>query len=174
MVGTSNQFVRLENAINDLAACLCAKLMDAHDADPVNVLEPCFCGVVEGANVVNDFFNDCDNNDGMAWVRLQNSYPSLAPGEASTERGNLERLALGADIEIGVQRTVLMNDDGSVDPEQHAAMFHQQNVDMQAVYKAIACCTALRDMGVIGGIWNPIGPQGMTYGGFIVLYTQVA
>lgn len=173
-MSTTNQFVRLEEAVTMLAACLCNALEDATSADPTNQ-QPCFCGVVAGANVVNDMFSECDDRDGYAWVRLQNSYPSLAPGEASTEKGNLDRIALGADIEIGVQRTVLSDpDDLTVSAEQHAVMVHQQMADMQAVYKAVACCTALKDMGVIGGIWNPIGPQGLTYGGFLVLYVQVA
>src|SRR4051794_2463427 len=107
----ADPFTRLSAALTELAACLCAGLDQLAADNPTTILRPCFCGVVVGQNVVNDAFSTCEDADGYAWVRLANSYPSSGPGAVSSEKHNYRPLALAADMEIGVQRTVLADDD---------------------------------------------------------------
>jgi hypothetical protein len=158
-----NHLLRIENVLNELAACLCVGFDDP-DQTP-----PCFCGVVPGDAAINDFLADCEDRDGMAYVRLASVYPAETTGEVSQQVRNL-RLGIGFDIEVGIQRTLVVDSDGTSTPQQQAEMVHQEMLDLATIFKAFGCCVALKEIDVIAGQWTPVGPQGFVYGGTITLF----
>jgi hypothetical protein len=128
-------FDDLATIVTELAGCLCSFMNDAGQT------QPCSCTVMEGTVALNDNFGDCNGKDGLAFVRLATTYPAVNSGEVATEKRNL-RLGLGFDIEIGVERTMLMDDRDAT----------------------------LAEVDVIVGAWTPRGPQGGIYGGSVTIY----
>lgn len=156
-------FDQLQEVVTQLTACLCAGLSDS---------APCSCAPVEGIMAINDNFGD-DCDQGMAWVRLASAYPCEATGEASTRKQNL-KLGLGFDIEIGVERPMLLDeDDGTVSDADHATMVAREIEDMKACFQAVGCCEALKGIDVIVGTWTPRGPQGAVYGGQLTIFGMI-
>lgn len=155
----------------DLAACLCATL------ETEGLPEPCFCGVMPGAQVALDysgcFSDDCGGN-GMAWVRLAGFYQANGPGALATQAGQCG-VGLGVDIEVGVIRCISAGEnDGS--PPSAADMLAAsllQYADMAAMRKAFLCCTTLSLKDTVIGQYTPIGPQGGIVGGTWQIFTVV-
>jgi hypothetical protein len=163
----------MTNRVNDLltgiAACLCAEVNAPTVEKPNGPM--CFCGVIAGQAAVHDLWPDC-THDGMAWVRLALSYPSLALGIQDQSPG-VNRKFVGVDIEIGMVRSYEVESDGSITDTEQARMVLQSTDDMMAMRHVIACCDTLQERDFILGTWTPIGPTGLVYGGAWTLYSQV-
>jgi hypothetical protein len=148
--------------MTELAACLCAQI------ESEGLTRPCFCGVVPGQQVVADFMPDCfggeDALDGMAFVRLATAYPAFAPGIIVEEPAESVIAGLGVDIEIGILRSVPLQDDG-LDEAQSADLVTAQLDDMLAIRKAIVCCVQLERADFILNQYTPFGPLGGVVGG---------
>lgn len=125
----------------------------------------CFCGVVPGATPVFDFAEE-----GMAWVRLANSFPAVAfPSQDQTLRSCGSPLAY--QLEVGIVRCVEVNEDGEAPTlEQQFEATRLQMADMEAMRYAIQCC--LPNASKILGNYTPYGPQGAAVGGWWNLYTD--
>ena len=146
----------IQTILNSLAACLCAQI--EADGSP----KTCFCGVIPGATAVQEYGTDCDNLDGMAWVRLALTYPSSAVGVQSQQVGNCS-VGIGVDIEVGIMRTIPM--DALPDEAELLAANQQQVKDVLTIRKAIACCPDLHSKDFILGSYTPSGPLGGLVGG---------
>lgn len=165
----ANSLLRVQGILTQLASCLCAKLNEEGQTPT------CFCGVVAGAQSVNDTWTECDNRDGRAWVRLAASYPAEVAGEQATRKQNL-KLGLGIDIELGIERTIVWDpDDGTISEAQHLEMVTQEVLDMKAIFQAVGCCEGFKaqDVDVVVGQWSPLGPQGLVYGGLLPIFVKI-
>lgn len=155
--------------MNTLVTCLCAQIV----AD--GGVEPCFCGLMPGEVPLADYTSCDGSQDGMAWVRLVNAYPSVQLGAATTQPGNCGAM-LGADIEVGVLRNMPAGDDRGNPPtlaQMNAAVIQAVN-DAASARRAILCCNdSLAGIDVMLGQWSPMGPQGGLVGGTWTLAVQV-
>jgi hypothetical protein len=147
--------------LTDLAACLCNELTP--EGEESHGL--CFCGVMPGEVVAADAGWNCDDLCGMAWTRLESSYPATSLGEFQGDENTCGTF-LGLDIELGVLRCVEGGDNGEA-PE--AAEWERatelQLGDMVAMRRAVQCCPALEEIDFLLGTYSPIGPQGLVAGG---------
>ena len=141
-----------------LAECLCGTLV-RH-----GLPEPCFCGLMPGAEVALDYLGNCENQCGMAWVRLDVASPTTGIGVVSEQVNNCSS-TLGFDVEVGIIRCMPAGDDGEP-PAQDVllAATDLQVADMMAIREAMACCPDMGDF--ILGIYQPYGPTGLAFGGF--------
>lgn len=152
-----------------LAECLCAQIATE------GMTEPCFCGVLAGDTVVNDYIGSCtDTRNGMAYVRLITGAPTTGIGVQDTTLNNCAA-DLGFDLEVGILRSVNLapNRDGSPPtPAQQLAWAQTQMNEMEAMRRAIMCCAVLGDF--ILNEYTPVGPAGGVIGGFWTLSAGLA
>lgn len=131
----------------------------------------CFCGVVPGAQTAIEYAGDCgDSQDGMAWVRLAQSYPATGVGIASQRVGNCGA-SLGFDLEVGVVRSIDVSEEAPTE-QNSLAWVERQFKDMQAARAAIAC-GVLHNKDFILGEYVPFGPEGGMVGGAWTVYVMV-
>lgn len=140
--------------LEEVADCLCAQI--AADGLP----DVCFCGVVPGANVVADQVGNCGDVCGMAWVRLEQMYPSTVVGQPSAEPGNCAK-GLAVDIEVGIIRCI----ESEPDAADLLAAAELQAADAQCMFRALTCCPCLPSMNTLVSPYTPLGPDGGTVGG---------
>jgi len=153
--------------MTDLAACLCAQI--EADGGP----EPCFCGVIPGDAVVGDYAGDCDEQCGMAWVRLIATYPATGVGQADESVGNCGS-TLGFDLEIGILRCITIHDDGSpLTLEESSDATRLQTADMMTMWRAISCCDSFTSKDYVLGSYQPLGPLGGLVGGGFQIRTVI-
>lgn len=136
-----------------LQQCLCETLT-ARGLMPGD----CFCGIFPGDSAPWDY------SEGMAWVRLVDSYPSTTfPTANSTPRASCEAM-LVATLEVGLlQCAPISGPDGSPPTqEQQIESARLQAAGMRAMQQAIACCDLEL---VVLGAYTPQGPQGGLVGG---------
>jgi len=137
-----------------LQECLCTTLTERG-------LMPgdCFCGLMPG----ND--PSWDYEDGMAWVRLVNAYPSTTfPTIDTTPRGSCAA-EIAATIEVAVLQCAPTLSVTGVLPSEFD-MFEPtrlQLATMKAMKDAIMCCGFDN---IVLGQYQPLGPQGGLVGGF--------
>jgi hypothetical protein len=145
--------------LTNLAACLCAQI--EADESPAT----CFCGVVAGSSITEDYLGDCDVACGMAWVRLASSYPASVVGVPDETPGNCGKMT-GLDIEMGILRCEPQGEYGEPPTAQQRAEAAEQQVkDMVTMKRAIKCCSSLRSKDVLLGLYAPAGPRGGLVGG---------
>lgn len=162
MTITDAQLAPTRTAIGDtldlLALCLCGQI--AADGLPA----PCFCGVLPG----NEFpikAQSCRAGNGIAYVRLINTYPSVQVGVAHLEPANCA-VGHGLDIEVGIYRCYPLQRDGSnPPPEVMLEAAHLQYADERAMRRAIACCDWIPSTDYVVGQYIPQGPAGGLIGG---------
>jgi hypothetical protein len=132
--------------------------------------EMCFLAVVPGEAAAADYMGDCEDKNGMGWVRLITTYPTTVVGQPDTTPGNCAK-AIGADIEIGVIRMAPTPDEqGNLPTEDEQNAISSLVVDdMLAMIKAISCCDVLDPEDVVTGPWTPLGPEGGVTGGVVIL-----
>lgn len=148
----------LTTVVEDLAACLAAQI----EAD--ENIPPCFCGVLPGFEVAWDI-GQCDEANGLAYVRVAGVYPSSSVGVASLIPGNCA-VGLGFDLEIGMLRCFDLNEDGSPSsPEQLLEATQLQLFDVQTMRRTLACCDWLGSNDYVVGTYQPVGPSGGVVGG---------
>lgn len=140
-----------------LSECLCETLEEEG-------LLPgdCFCGVLPGANVAWDY------REGMAWVRLQDAFPSSVFPTQDTSLSNCNR-PMGATLEVGVLHChpgLGANGNFPTMEMQYEAT-RQQMAAMAAMRKAVQCCGIDT---LILGLYTPLGPQGLYVGGSWTVY----
>lgn len=143
-----------------LAACLCQQINEEPDLPGV-----CFCGIIPGEAAVGQYAGDCDDECGMAWVRLGSSYPSDRLGTINENPGNCTA-GLGIDVEMGIMRCFPIPEDGSApSPEELTEVSNLQIMDMMVMWKAAMCCADLpnKEFRLTG--YTPIGPAGDMIGG---------
>lgn len=118
----------------------------------------CFCGILPGDSPSWDYSN------GMAWVRLIDSYPSTTfPSPNTTPRASCAAM-LVATLEVGILQCA-PGIDGSNNLPTQADQFESarlQIAGMRAMQQAIVCCET--DLVVLGN-YTPVGPQGGLVGG---------
>lgn len=144
---------RVFEAMSSLAACLCVEVGS----------QLCFCGVLPGAAVANDYIT-CDKECGMAYVQLGAATPASGVAVADLNPGNCSS-GIGLEIEMGIFRCYpTMDEDGNpptMDEAEDATRI--QIADMMAMRRAVHCCNENKDF--IMGIYTPIGPEGNSVGG---------
>lgn len=151
-----------------LAACLCAQILA--DGTP----QPCFCGVLPGAEFPIKMAN-CrnDNQNGVAYVRLINTYPSVSVGQAFIEPMNCKTMT-GLDIEIGIWRCYPLSRDGSnPPPDVMLEAARLSYADERTMRRAISCCDWADPQDFVVGTYIPQGPAGGLLGGAIPLSVQI-
>ena len=145
----------------EVASCLCAQIET--DGSPPT----CFCGVVPGDSVVLAYATDCEEKDGMAWVRLITLYPATSVGQQDTTIGNCG-VGIGADLEVGIVRSYPVYEDGEEPPPAVLeALVRQQVKDAMTMHRAVLCCSALPTKEVIVGPYAPTPILGGLSGGAI-------
>lgn len=155
--------MNLQDTLEALATCLCAQIQT--DGSPT----PCFCGVVPGDGVALSYMGNCDDRDGIAWVRLNTIYPASGVGSQNTRPGNCGS-EIGADIELGIMRTYPIGANGEPpDEPELLAISHQQTIDALTMIRAVSCCSAIRKNDTILGAYTPAGPLGGAVGGAFLI-----
>lgn len=139
-----------------IATCLCAQIET--DGLPT----PCFCGVIPGEAAVFDYIDGCDNECGMAWVRLDTAQPTTGIGIVNETLNNCGS-EVGFQVEVGIVRCFPIPEDGNPPTEaEYLEGAELQVADMLCMRRALACC----DIGdFILDAYTPIGPDGMVLGG---------
>lgn len=156
----------ISDVLTDLAACLCAELTPEGEEGP----GLCFCGVLPGNQAALEYTWECDDLCGMAWVRLALSYPANGIGIVDERPSNCGA-ELGVDIEVGIIRCLELPEDGEApDGATMLASSIEQADDIEAIRRAIACCSPLAETGYILGPYQPYGPQGGIVGGWWTVY----
>jgi len=153
---------KVATIVEALADCLCQQV--AADGLP----ELCYCGVMPGAVAVADRIGDCGTVCGMAWVRLEQMYPSTIVGLPAVDPGNCGK-ALSIDIEVGILRCFPTE---PTDQELIEAT-ELQLAEAETMYRAIACCPAIPMMDSVVSPYVPLGPEGDTLGGSMMVSTMV-
>lgn len=148
--------------VEALATCLCAQILA--DGTP----KTCFCGVIPGAAIPMDMVTGtCKDADGMAFVRLVNTYPANQVGVQNLEPGNCA-VGQGVDLEVGIIRCFpLTRSGGSPKPDVLLARTKLQIADERTMRRAINCCEWLDAQDFVVGLYTPIGPEGGVLGGTI-------
>lgn len=137
-----------------LSQCLCETLNE-RGLMPGN----CFCGIFPGDSAPWDY------SDGMAYVRLVDTYPSTVfPTANTTPRVSCSAM-LVATLEVGLfQCAPTLGADGSIPTEVDQFEAAQlQLAGMRAMQQAIACCDIDP---IVLGTYTPQGPQGGLVGGY--------
>lgn len=141
-----------------IADCLCTQIT-------TDGLPPlCYCGVVPGALAVADRIGDCGSVCGMAWVRLDQMYPATVVGVPSADPGNC-RKALALDIEVGILRCFPAE---PTDDDLFSST-ELQMLDAETMFRAVTCCPAIPQMDAVVAPYTPLGPDGATVGGTLML-----
>lgn len=140
-----------------LSECLCETL-EAEGLLPGD----CFCGVLPGDNVAWDY------KEGMAWVRLQDAFPSAVFPTQSTALRNCDT-PIAATLEVGVLHCHPGLGPNGTFPsrEMQFEATRQQMAAMAAMRKAVQCCGIDT---LILGLYTPLGPQGLYVGGSWTVY----
>jgi hypothetical protein len=144
-----------------LASCLCSEIADS------GLPEPCFCGLLPGDNVPLDYCSPCDDQCGMAWVRVigvvqsQNMSTSAFASATPAGCGPLE-----ATVEVGIARCAPGPDSDGNPPSMadQLAASELTMADMAAALRAIKCCFANSNDYLVAN-WTPFGPAGGCMGG---------
>lgn len=131
-----------------LAECLCTTLKEE------GLPDVCFCGLLPGQQPYDLAGTECDQ--GQAWVRLVSAYPSQRVGVPDTTPGNCNS-GLGYTVEVGVLRNFPITSEPLEDPEILSTST-LVIADMEAVRKAIICCSVLSSKDYSLGPWTPFGP----------------
>lgn len=153
-----------------LAACLCDALKEA--AAKTGAPEPCFCGVLPGTAVAQDYCDEgyCEANNGMAWTRLVSITTEQVQTSPSGASGPSCATVYNITVEAGVLRSAPVFSDSEGEPptvEAQLAASMQQQHDMGVVLSVLDCCDGLPEMldRPIIGEYLPIGPEGGCVGG---------
>lgn len=144
-----------------LQQCLCDE-MNRAGVDSVE----CFCGVLPGALVTHDF------PDGMAWVRLSQSYTSTNITDQARTLSNCA-LPIAGVIEIGIVRCAPSPGRSGTPPTvlQQFEATRLQMADMAIMRRAVVCCFGQsKDFSAQLSGYTPFGPQGGLVGGSWTLY----
>ena len=152
-------------ALADLGDCVCAELA------ATGAGETCWCGLYPGAGPPAwEGCGDCGNDVcGMAWVRLDQSYPSETFPVPIVQVQC--QLPLAYRIEIGVVRCMPTMPDGSgATPTMLAEVVLGQMVDAAAIHRAMLCCENVR---VAPETYVPRGPLGGCVGGAWTAYLEI-
>lgn len=138
----------------ELSACLCAEIVRS------NLPKTCFCGVVAGEPA----FDVTEEDDGFAWVRLIQVYPSASFPDPAID-GRSCAYPLVAEVEIGLMYcfpAAKAGDIPTVEEQWEAARL--QAAGMAALRRAIECC--YRKAGEFAlGTYTAVGPDGGFVGG---------
>lgn len=153
--------VNIVSTMTQMAACLLAQIRK--DQLP----EPCWVGIIPGAQAVANFMPECftgDGPDGAAWVRMVTGYPSMEPGLQIESPLDSLIAPMGYELEVGIVRSLPIPEEG-LDPAQSAEVTTLQMRDMLCIRAAILCCTIFERGDLLLGPYTPLGPEGGTVGG---------
>lgn len=147
--------------LTQMADCLC-EAVSTSQLDPL-----CFCSVLPGGGqVAFDFVNgNCDESDGMGWVRLVTLYPTrIFPQPIVEGAGNCNSI-LAVGVEVGIVRSVPLGDEEGNPPDMATmmAVAQQQAEESELIRRAIACCYG---NGALVGTYAPVGPGDGAIGGY--------
>lgn len=159
-VTTAVAFTPVMTKLAALAECLCDQI------NASGLPTPCLCSVIPGAALPLDV-GTCDDGNGIAYVRLVATYPSVSVGVADITPGNCDK-GLGFDIELGLFRCFPMEAEPSAaEVLLEAAVL--QMADLDAMRRALNCCDWLPSKDFVVGQYQPFGPDGGVVGGFMPL-----
>lgn len=152
----------------NLAACVQSEI-DKKAAD--QTVTPVTVEIQPGDHVVSPI---TDEGCSKAWVRLLTGYMAESVGNESVQDGNCGKL-LGLEIEVGILRCMTWGDeDGNPpDAETNLTAFKAQCEDMDLMLRAINCCEAVNDNGLIVRGFQPYGPRALLVGGSWSLATVI-
>lgn len=136
-----------------LRECMC-EILTERGLMPGN----CFCGIFPGDTAPWDY------QEGMAWVRLVDAYPSTTFPSANTTPRISCGAMLVATLEVGaIQCAPVVTAQGTLPTQdQQNEASRLQIATMRALKDAISCCDI--DL-VVLGVYTPVGPQGGLVGG---------
>lgn len=151
----------ISQKIDDLITCLCAQIIEDGNG---NV---CFCGIMPGSEVAMDYFGECTDACGMAYVTLETGTPANGIGVENTQVNNCGS-AFTFDVEIGILRCVEAGDEHGAPPtpESLNETAHVQFADILTMRRAVQCCNPKP---YILGAYTPYGPTGGAVGGTFLL-----
>lgn len=154
------------DTLTELATCLCAQIVK--DESPTT----CFCGLIPGEAPAVGYFADCEEGNGVAYVRLSNAYPSTSIGQQNLGVDNCSSI-MGFDVEVGILRFMPVGDkQGNMPtPGEILAATQLQIADMLTMRRAVECCLDSSDY--IVGAYTPVGPDGGIVGGSWEINLQV-
>lgn len=148
----------LTQRLEDLAACLCAQIIEDGNGDL------CFCGLMPGSEVAFEYLTSTDCSAcGMAYVQLDVAGPVRGIGIENVEVNNCSSL-IGFSAEIGIIRCITSGDADGTPPSQEelSAAALIQYADIKTMIKAVQCCNPKP---YILGQYQPYGPVGGAMGG---------
>lgn len=143
---------------SSLASALCAQI--TVDGLP----EPCFCGVMPGAQVPLDYCGECDDRCGMAWVRLASiNIEQFQQGISTNRCVSVQQ----ATFEVGIVRCAPGPDDYGNLPDEAAqlAAVQQQMKESETITCAITTALGPTRLPYSLTTYTPSGPQGLCVGG---------
>lgn len=149
----------------DLAACLCNQIEDN------GLPKVCYCGVVPGDAVAVDYISACDDQDGLAFVRLAQVYPAAAVGVVNQRINNCSG-GFGLEAEVGIIRSAPPWGEEGEPPSDadNLAGSVQLVEDMAAIVQAIQCCFGDKGIDYIVQSYRPTILGGALGGSFVVMW----
>jgi hypothetical protein len=148
----------------ELAACLCEEITRS---GLFAGQELCFCGLQFGDQVPIDLLESKGVGSGVAWVRMDNVFPSTSFPNPDSGDGSCSTL-LAYEIEVAIARCVPVLDRNGKPPGVDATLqaARMQLADMAAMRRAISCCFTNSDIDYTLVQYNPIPVSGGVGGGF--------
>jgi len=137
-----------------LRDCLCEEI------EKSGLPSVCYCEVMPGSIPVFDY-----SDDGMAWVRLGQAFPSTIFPQQSLDLRSSCTTGLAYEVEVGIVRCPPGLDHHGRPPtaEDEFEATRIQLADMAAMRRAIQCCFKGKD--AVLGAYTPIGPDEGALGG---------
>jgi hypothetical protein len=156
---------RINGTLLDLAACLCNKIEENQ------LPKVCYCGVVPGDAVAVDYISACDDEDGLAFVRLAQVYPASAVGVVNQRINNCSG-GFGIEAEVGIIRSApAWGDEGEPPGEKENLAGSVQLIDdMSAIFQAIQCCFGDQGIDYIVQNYRPTLLGGALGGSAVVMW----
>ncbi|ORL03398.1 hypothetical protein A6F55_09260 [Prescottella equi] len=125
---------------------------------------PCLVTVHPG-DTVPAYGCECRGGEGIAWVRLVSTFPTLNYPEPYVNTLPNPALQLAVVLEMGVDRCYPNTDDNSMPTLGQLDSAARDAIDDAAAMHRAAMCAFTSRERVIPGIWEPRGPAGGIHGG---------
>lgn len=156
---------RINGTLLDLAACLCERI-ESDGLPP-----PCYCGVVPGDAIAVDYIAACEDQDGLAFVRLAQVYPASRVGVIDQRLNNCGT-GFGIEAEVGIIRSAPPWGEEGEPPDEAANLAGSVLLvqDMAAIVGAIQCCFADHGIDYIVQGYRPTILGGALGGSYVVMW----
>jgi len=154
----------------ELAGCLCEEI---ERSGLFAGQELCFCGLAFGDLVPIDLLEKKGVGSGVAWVRLNQAYPSAEFPIPDQGTGTCATL-LAYEIEIAIARCIPLLDRNGKPPTvaQSLEAARLQMADMAAMRRAVECCFGNSDTDYTLVQYTPIPVSGAVGGGVWQVFSR--